>query len=170
MNAEAFENMGNNQLYQKITFPLICQLFCLQVLFGPRLYPSIESTRHKFSDPRNLRISKLVKIRCRSLRNLIPFLLNFPNDPSDFSAKWGRQRVRSCKAPGKLCKAVTVIFTIPMSLSKRHLSYHKQPVIFDVKALGNSLKKACPETLFALVRNHLGDFRRFRDEIDRASQ
>jgi predicted nucleotidyltransferase len=38
-----------------------------------------------------------------------------------------------------------------MSLSKRHLSEHKEPVLFDPAALGAALRDACPDVLFAFL-------------------
>jgi len=46
-----------------------------------------------------------------------------------------------------------------MSLSKRHLSTHKEPLQFDVDEFGAHLREACPEVLFAFLMGSSKDGR-----------
>ena len=38
-----------------------------------------------------------------------------------------------------------------MSLSKKHLSAHRVPIVFDVAAFGQALRDECPEVVFAFL-------------------
>lgn len=44
-----------------------------------------------------------------------------------------------------------------MSLSKRHLSEHTQPVCFDIDAIAKAIKAECPHALFALLHGSSKD-------------